>query len=134
MAQGEKRSISVPAFVVRRVLPWFVLFGIVYGVFNMGRSLMSQKPVEQANPMETTQAAAPSTKALAKAKVVNDTLRFRSEPSMSGDVLDTFLKGTVVTIVGRPSKDWLKVKTTQGKVGYIFSSNAYVQIIPAKKK
>lgn len=135
MANGEKAALSPTGFVFRRVVPWLLLFGVVYYIFSIGRTYVTQKPRQETNPLAMDQPAAPKQKVLGKAKVVSPTLNFRDKPSISdGSIVQRLEKGTILDVVGTPSKEWLKVQTAQGTVGYISSSNIYVQYTPLKKK
>lgn len=136
MAYGERGSTSTGAFIVKRIVPWFVLLGIVWYTYGMGRTYMSQEPQEEANPMVATETVpAKASKVLGRAKVISETLNFRTKPSTTeGTVTQRLDKGTVLSIVGQPAKDWLQVQTAQGQTGYVFSSNMYVQVTWTKKK
>lgn len=135
MGNGERTSGSPVGFIFRRVAPWFVLAGVLYYTYGLGRTYMNQKPQEETNPLVTTQTAPPKGKPIAKAKVVSETLNFRTKPSTSsGSVAQRLEKGTVLDVLGKPSKEWLRVQTPQGQMGYVSSSNIYVKVTPLKKK
>ncbi len=137
MANGEKTPITATGFLFRRIVPWALLFGVVYYIFVTGRAVVNQAPKEPVSPLVTTQTAANAkAKVIAKAKVVSDSgVNFRTKPDVeSGTVMARLEKGTVLSVIGRPDKKWLKVLTVQGQAGYVAADRAYVQITPVKKK
>jgi len=135
VGNGEKATLSTTSFLFRRVVPWFVLLGFVYYIFSLGRTYVNQQPREETSHLVTTETAVPAQKAIAKAKVVSPTLNFRDKPSIaSGQIIERLEEGAVLDVLAKPSKEWLRVRTAQGTVGYISSSNKYVELISLKKK
>jgi hypothetical protein len=54
-------------------------------------------------------------------------VNFRSSPSTSGKVLDLLHSGEKVTILSKVNAYWYKVRTSDGKVGYISSLSKYIR-------
>lgn len=136
MGNGEKASLPAMTFVLRRIVPWFVLFGFIYYIFTMGRTYMNQAPPAETNPLVTTETSSKtSPQSIGQAKVISETLNFRTKPSTKdGEVTQRLQKGTILTVLGTQGKEWLKVQTAQGETGYVFSSNMYVQVTLKKRK
>jgi hypothetical protein len=54
-------------------------------------------------------------------------VNFRSSPSTKSKVLDLLHKGEKVTIVSKVNSYWYKVRTSNGKTGYISALSKYVR-------
>jgi hypothetical protein len=54
-------------------------------------------------------------------------VNFRSSPSTSGKVLDMLHSGEKVTILSKVNSYWYKVRTSNGKIGYVSSLSKYIR-------
>jgi uncharacterized protein YgiM (DUF1202 family) len=59
--------------------------------------------------------------------VLIDGLNFRTAPSKSGDLIRGLDEGTELVYLGT-EQDWYKVQTSDGKVGYVSSSQQYTEL------
>ncbi len=57
-------------------------------------------------------------------QVTADELRFRESPSLGGKILDVVKSGTILEVIDRNNLDWVHVRTSDGKEGYV--SDDYV--------
>ncbi|HEY4390361.1 MAG TPA: SH3 domain-containing C40 family peptidase [Paenibacillus sp.] len=55
-------------------------------------------------------------------------VNLRDKPSTSGKIIGMVKKGTTVTILETSNSYFYKVKTADGQVGYISSSNKYIEV------
>lgn len=59
--------------------------------------------------------------------VLIDGLNFRTEPSKGGDLIKGLDEGTKLTYI-ETSEGWYKVRTAEGKVGYVSASGQYTEL------
>ncbi|MNJ41852.1 D-gamma-glutamyl-meso-diaminopimelic acid endopeptidase CwlS precursor [compost metagenome] len=86
-------------------------------------------------PLAASAAEAVSTKQSNSVGTIVSGVNLRDKPSLSGKVVGFVKKNTKVTILDQPTSYFYRVKTSDGKVGYISSSTKYIvvsgQAIPA---
>jgi cell wall-associated NlpC family hydrolase len=61
--------------------------------------------------------------------VIEASVRLRSTPSTSGEVVKYLQKGDQVQIVAQPNSYWYQVKTADGSVGYTSTGDQYIRVI-----
>ena len=52
--------------------------------------------------------------------VASDVLYLRDEPSTDGEIIGRYRHGTRVTVLSTKNKAWTRVRTPDGKVGYMY--------------
>jgi hypothetical protein len=76
---------------------------------------------EQAKPIQAPSETLPSAVQAAKTLVIAKTASIRSEPSTKSKILATLKKGTRVEYLGQ-SGNWLNVKLSTGRTGWVFKT------------
>jgi cell wall-associated NlpC family hydrolase len=83
-------------------------------------------------PGNAAAASSPSNSVMAAATgqtaVIEASVRLRSTPSTSGEVVKYLQKGDQVQIVSQPNSYWYQVKTADGSVGYTSTDDQYISV------
>ncbi|GGH39044.1 C40 family peptidase [Paenibacillus segetis] len=72
--------------------------------------------------------AASATAQATKSGYINMGVNLRDKPSTSGKIITLVKKGSNVTILEQTNSYFYKVKTSDGKVGYVSSSDKYISV------
>lgn len=72
--------------------------------------------------------AVAATSTLSKAKIVS-TVNFRELPTTSGDQIRYLRTGETVSILEKVNSYWYKVKDVNGRIGYVSTSDKYIEVI-----
>ncbi len=131
-----------------KIFPWFVLIILlIFIILTMTNTIGSNednKKKTQANKKvevkdkneateDKTKASENDDKIIGQVEVLISELNFRSSPEISGDnIIGSFNKGDMVDVMIQ-EEDWYKLKTKDGKVGYVNSDKRYVKFIKAEK-
>ncbi len=54
--------------------------------------------------------------------ISEDVLYLRDEPSMDGEIIGRYRKGSKVEILSTKYRNWVKVKTARGQTGYMYKT------------
>jgi cell wall-associated NlpC family hydrolase len=83
-------------------------------------------------PGNAAAASSPSNSVMAAAAgqtaVIEASVRLRSTPSTSGEVVKYLQKGDQVQIVAQPNSYWYQVKAADGSVGYTSADDKYISV------
>jgi len=83
-------------------------------------------------PGNAAAASSPSNSVMAAAAgqtaVIEASVRLRSTPSTSGEVVKYLQKGDQVQIVAQPNSYWYQVKAADGSVGYTSTDDKYISV------
>lgn len=117
----------------KQLLAWLVLLALLF-VAYLGWQKSQFKPAanREAAPVSAAQKSRQQNKkpeaALKRAEVMTTMLNFRVRPELKDEnVVATLKKGTIVEVLEQQEK-WLKVKLTDGRVGYISAQPGLVRV------
>lgn len=104
--------------------------GYIYSAYTEKYAESNPTPTKEQTPTSSptkvpTSATTPATDTSSssyKVKITTDVLNIRSIPSTSGQILGTYAKGTVVTVIGQEG-DWLK--TDKGYISSFYTEKCF---------